>query len=174
MMNTNLTKNEQLQALAIEIYRLASNDDTMSFDKAEELIKVAATKTTEEKLDLNKLCALYPVLEGRLRYVYSLKDEEISNGRTTSFDGKMFWFKASKFTEAEAIDLARTLNNGEKMIKELETKLNYDIMMDDNGNEARLSAIAVCSGFDAYLNPKDNYMGSDLLEMIKRKKNELV
>jgi hypothetical protein len=174
MMNAELTKNEELQALAIEIYRLASNDDTMSFEEAERLLEHAITKDTKEKMDLNKLYALYPVLEGRLRYVYSSKDAEINNAGSVSFDGTAFWFKAIDFTENEAIDLARTLMNGASILTSTESAISNAMSNPNTKDKAIASANRICTGFDAYLQDKNNYTGTDLLMLMKHQRNELV
>jgi hypothetical protein len=157
--------NSQIKTLAIELYKLATNDDTISSEKAENLLKLAVTKDAKEKLNVNEIYSKYPQLKDRLTDDVKRYFELPYKNITVFTRGKLTF--GLLYMNNESIDkLASFIYRHSGMIHKYEEFTNEFIWTRYN-TEMHKSLTRVYDAFDDYI--RNKYTEEDL---IKRFENE--
>jgi hypothetical protein len=159
--------NLEIKALAIELYKLASENDTISSEKAEELIKSAISedKDTERKDEINiaDMYLKYPQLQDRLtddveRYF------ELPYRNITVFTRGKLTFGILHMNKGTIEKLASFIYRHSGTIHKYEEFANEFVWTRYN-DQMHKSLTRVYDAFDDYL--RDKYSEEDLIQRFK-------
>lgn len=165
---TELTLNEKVKLLAVELYKMALKDENIECDNVEAIIKnVIEVQEERNKIDVDKLEADNPSVKGRLFNIID-SECEMSNGRMCAYQHRLV-FDISKMDEVSIKRLIDFCNKHSEIITRYEWYcgcFSYTCYRED----VLKGIMRVISSFDAYLNIKDDYTEENL---VTRFENEL-